>query len=457
MTDWFVDSGATGGATGLTPADAVIDVFSFFAANSTVYGDRVWIAKNYLHDITGNPNLYKPTAVSANNAGKIQVIGWPNSGDPYYYSRPVEAISAGWDSHIQPASLGQGDMPTFSTSTYLSNGIDTDRNHDYFNMCFVDSAAGTYCQGCIEFAVLDESSWKDNIHFILNTQYNNDPLFNFGKVKFTIQNDGGNGYPQDIDAREVIVTSQSVFDSFLRMISDTAINICRLEMHTTSYNYLADRLGASNEKSTKFVSINYAQGNKPLLGPIKYSSTYEIYPCGIIIDEYFGDGPALITDAGELGIRQATAAELVYNSFPVGLMIGSGATTEDGYTFEDHYMIAAKAFLPTSGDDFTLEWPILTTVASLFNPNTRPPYMAVVKGRAAPNFLEISSHNVSAGSLDVWSGSLKLASSSAWIATGSFNAVGSQDLVIGLFLPAMLQGDGQAGVHSGYLAAPGDW
>lgn len=447
--DWYVDSSAVGTLSAQAPADAHIDVFSFFAADSMQIGDRIWVAKRYFKDAPHSANLYKLTTRGKDDAGKVQLIGWPNSGDPFYQARPAAGISAGWDAHTQASSFGQGDMFTLTNSSGASGGIDVREGQGHYNICFVDSSASATSKWGMNIGV-DDGIDFDNMFFVGRAP-KGESMYGFGRVRLVYHSAVNRPIINPVAIREFEVMSQSVISSLLDEDTAARLDIGRLIISTSSLNYLFERTAATTNKPTSDKIIDSIRGNKPNLGDVEPNATREDSPIGIMVGDYYGEGPKIMSTLGETVVRVGTVSELAYSASQATLLTGSGSTTQDGYGQENVALIAVRVFSPNSGDSFSVEWPVLTNQSSIQNPNLRLPHFSTMYGNSAPNFTEISSQNIAAGSLDNWSGSLKTANSSAFILVGSFTAVNDGDVAIGLYLPPPLQGAGQVSIHSGYF------
>jgi len=110
MANWYVDSAATGTNSGTSPANAAWNIRSL-TFNGPVPGDDVWVRRTWC--ATAN-NFIGRSGWNPNSVSLINIIGWPSSGDPFYDARPIEAISAGWDS--DPAPFTNVPYPYFSNS-----------------------------------------------------------------------------------------------------------------------------------------------------------------------------------------------------------------------------------------------------------------------------------------------------------------------------------------------------
>lgn len=91
MANIFVDPSATNNGDGTTAAQAASNgatgAFNTIVGITVNNGDLVWIRRKTL-TVTANVTL---------STGGVTYIGWPQSGDTYYGSRPASGTSNGWD------------------------------------------------------------------------------------------------------------------------------------------------------------------------------------------------------------------------------------------------------------------------------------------------------------------------------------------------------------------------
>lgn len=114
MANWYVDSAAVGTNSGDTPANAAWNITSltFAAASAGVApGDFVWVRRTWCS--TAGIFIGR-SGWNVNSQPLMYIVGWPNSGDPFYDIRPGEARSAGWDADAAPFT--NVPYPYFSSS-----------------------------------------------------------------------------------------------------------------------------------------------------------------------------------------------------------------------------------------------------------------------------------------------------------------------------------------------------
>lgn len=120
MTDWYVDSEATGAGSGLLPGDAALLLRTIITSASP--GDTIWISKRHNEWVNYNSGT-NPTLAICGSAGfksqPLRIIGWPSVTEPYYAERPTAAQVAGWDGHAGYSN----NRPQIRWGTFQSTGI----------------------------------------------------------------------------------------------------------------------------------------------------------------------------------------------------------------------------------------------------------------------------------------------------------------------------------------------
>lgn len=132
MANWYVDSAAVGTNSGDTPANAAWNITSltFAAASAGVApGDFVWVRRTWCS--TAGIFIGR-SGWNVNSQPLMFIVGWPNSGDPYYDIRPGEARSAGWDSDAAPFT--NVPYPYFSSSRATSQVVLFQNNNRGFHI-----------------------------------------------------------------------------------------------------------------------------------------------------------------------------------------------------------------------------------------------------------------------------------------------------------------------------------
>lgn len=132
MANWYVDSAAVGTNSGDTPANAAWNITSltFAAASAGVApGDYVWVRRTWCS--TAGIFIGR-SGWNVNSQPMMHIVGWPNSGDPYYDIRPGEARSAGWD--VDAAPFTNVPYPYFSSSRASSQIVLFQSNNRGFHI-----------------------------------------------------------------------------------------------------------------------------------------------------------------------------------------------------------------------------------------------------------------------------------------------------------------------------------
>lgn len=148
MTDFYVDSSATGADNGNTPADAWNSLVSIVG---TAAGDRVWIRRT--HNETWSTVVTLSGVTSSN---PVHFVGWPISGDVYYPARPAAGVTAGWDTDSDSA------LPTLSCFVSAPTLCSVKDAASLYRFRFFVSGAGVV----ISYTIMDENAGKNSFEDI---------------------------------------------------------------------------------------------------------------------------------------------------------------------------------------------------------------------------------------------------------------------------------------------------
>lgn len=144
MADWFVDFSASndgdGTAFGQAASPAGVGAYNTLASKTFTSGDKVWIRRKTL-TIT--------SLLTLNQAGTIY-IGWPQSGDTYFSTRPV-AAQATWDAD----AVGYAEV-TATTNFAIMVTVATNTGQMFYRMKFNCAYTSTLAMDAMVVAAQSE-------------------------------------------------------------------------------------------------------------------------------------------------------------------------------------------------------------------------------------------------------------------------------------------------------------
>ena len=415
MADWYVDAGIAGG-NGTHPSTAYPSVLSITWAA----GDRAWIRRTHYETMpdsaTPGPNFALDVF-----ARWAHVIGWPDSGDPFFDERPSAGVTSGWDADVPSTSVYSVyglKFPTFNNSNNAAaSGLSLPRGAIVANIAFQNSGGGTF------------TAWRDRTDF-QNVMLDNCIILSsggptnriaqalelrFGKLWIVASGAPGTSglFTSGVYVDHLVLHGLSVVSG--GMFRGTTFNgrINHLELRTNSVDFLATAMGGNiaNLPVLSNLSIGRCSGTAPYSGDA-LKTGLSGNPL-LAVDDYFGLGPRII---------QASKPSTFFCSSVQAMHNGSRAfhfsvSSENAANLNYQACIwripaSRKFFQVTSGTPATFRIPIYADSTGVFSLSSGLMQARLV-ARGAKAVFNVKS-NVLVGSPTSWSGSF-VAGGSAYL------------------------------------------
>ena len=417
-TDFYIDAAAVGTNSGDTPTNAATALGnnSVFTSNGSIQV-WAWVRRTHIESLTSTSNIGPNNDSDRNKSHRHFIIGWPNSGDPFYDERPAAGIAASWDLDTNPRSVNQlygYNFPTLIHSRADAGGAKIWTHTNIYNFNFDNVSTGGRTQG--GFSAVQSGVYMDNIVFT-----NNDgPMLDFspnayantfGRMHF-ISSGGAAIYANSTYIEEMVIHSLSIINSgAIRCMFNGAFYARRVYNYSNSVDYLINAPATDMMSKGPWLAwyIERVAGVKPysgyrgFVGP-QQNSTFE----GVVrVDDYFGEGP--ISNNGVFGphMRLCSSAEAIYAGNRA--VIAECNSWGGGWPT---YGVAAEAQRPvrklfnvTSGGTITIFQPIYVDSTGVFSLANGTVHMWLGAMGCKPQV--ITQSHVLVGTVANWSGTKK--------------------------------------------------
>ena len=427
MAHWYVDSTVAAG-NGADPSSPVISVLSIALAA----GDYMWVRRTHDETIANSATPGQFHFPNAQEARIAHVIGWPNSGDPFYEQRP-SAGRTPWDGDtaatVQATSFGLN-LPTLACSASGSTGI----------MFGLGTIMANFYINNLQAATA----------FALRPLADSDGVFARGyitNVMFTRQSGMYQGITTGlaIPAGKITLACSQTGITASFIPAERFRNVAHLVIHSLSVcqsGGIFESAPASGKRfgvvenwssSISFLGIdtNYTESCIPqdcvidrVIGVepidsriIGHSNNQQYNP--IVVNDYFGRGPGILAAPEHIRGMLATSADAMFGTNRAWRWdVFSVAATDQNYlagTNAQPFM--RKFFSVTSGTTVTIALPVYigsSEVCSVGNHNFR---FHLLAKRCMPR-VNVDS-GILVGSYTPWTGNL-IAGGSAWLFTSSW-------------------------------------
>ncbi len=450
MADWFIDV-STNTGNGTDPASPFSSVLSVTWGN----GDKAWVRRTHGEFITSSQFLGPNSTWIPSFSEWAHVIGWPNSGDPFFNTRPARGTTVGWDADnptSDAASTFGYKWPVFSNSTANTNvGILLPRGATLANMYLVNcgntsahmpfvSPLANDAHRCIFDHVMPVPAqiyW--NAIATAATKLANVTMRclilcssngTFANLRYPLQ--------YQINADMIVIHSLSQTQASICK-GDAPIYIDHLVNYSASMSYLVGRdttAATTDMQGRPLIKIGRFSGVAPYNG-ISAQSNGGNQSAMIAIDDYLGTGPVLPCHPGEQDAIIATSAEATFGTTrAMKLAVNSILVGFQNYNQGANQIAAVrKLFNVASGTALTVHVPFYVDSTAVFSLSGGNAYGALrcLGGGTYP----VTSAEVIAGSYTPWVGSL-IAGGSAWIAQMTFTPLETNSGIHFEFFPPVI-------------------
>lgn len=447
MADWYVDAGISGG-NGTHPSTAFPSVTSI----TWGAGDRAWLRRTHYETVAESVFVGPQFTVGA-HARRAFIIGWPDSGDPFFDERPAAGVSSNWDADVPSTSVYSVyglKFPTISNSNNAAaSGIQLGKGSIFANIAFQNSGGGTF----LAFRARADVSGviADNIILLASggpmNRINQDMVMNFGKVTLALSGSGGgNGLFADAFIRHVVFHALSVYSGgWLR--GTTLLNrFGTIENRSNSIDYHATQLsgfqGNTNPVLTQ-VSVERFAGTEPYSGAIIMGGLNG-WP-GMAVEDYHGQGPRIIGGV-KSQFNMVSSADAMHNgSRVVKFEVASEATANQNYMTPIQRFPMLRKFVDViSGTPLTMRVPIYVGSSAVFSPAGGMIFANLCARGALPQFAVQSS--VLVGSPTQWSGNL-VSGGSAYLWEMKFFPQETGQVPLEIYAPMVTQATSGTGIR----------
>jgi hypothetical protein len=466
VAEWFVDASISGG-NGTDPASAFPSVGSI----TWTAGDRAWV-RNTHYEFLGS-SVYLGTAMGSPSyfSQWHNVIGWPQSDDPWYDIRPARGTTVGWDADVPSTavySVWGIKQPTFATSVSANIGIGflLPVGGSVFNVCLQNNG------NIMNMWSSQGDQWQrylDNVTLLCNSgtfpgggsvamRFN----ASLGKITIPCSTSGTFGTAiigsSMASMRHLVIPAPGIFPYLLDWSGSNMLHIGHIEVQCASYNLafgaVTPLISGPNITTDGMFHVGRISGKRPAVG---VASTGILGFNGIQIDDYFGDGPMINPSPTQPSTRVASINEAACD-------IGSGAVRAMIYNVASVVAAAQRYagvwgnkpvmrgyFDVASGTQLEVRVPLyITGVASLTNGTLMAHLFAAgTKGTVC------NSATLLVGTPAAWSGSL-ITAGSAWIFKSVFHPTETASQVpFEIFPPVFTQAtSGLALTGAAYFGQP---
>ena len=439
MAEWYVDANQVGG-NGTHPASSFPSVLSITWAP----GDRAWLRRTHYETLpdsaTPGPNFVLDTF-----ARFAHVIGWPDSGDPFFDERPAAGVTSGWDADVPSTSVYSVyglKFPTLNNSNNAAaSGISLPRGAIMANIAFQNSGGPTF------------TAWRDRTDF-QNVMLDNVIILSaggattriaqalelrFGKMWMVSTGAPGTSglFTSGVYASHLVLHDLSVVSG--GMFRGTTFNgrIDHLEIRTNSVDYLATAMGGiiSNLPVLTNLSIGRCSGSAPYSG-----DALRVGLSGsplIAVDDYFGTGPRII-NASKPGTFFCSSVQGMHNGSRVlNFSVSSENAANMNYQSPIWRLPALKKYFQvTSGTAANFRIPVYADSTGVFSLSGGLMQARLV-ARGAKAQYNVKS-NMLVGSPTLWSGSF-VAGGSAYLWEVKFLPQETGLVPLEVYLPPVTQ------------------
>lgn len=425
MTDWYVDQGAGGTGTGLTPANAVTNLNSLTQTTSVQFGDTIWVRKNHFELHVDAANRYGANGTfNAYSHAYVNVVGWPNSGDPFYAQRTAAGISASWDSDV---GLVGFDAPTLISSRATLPSF-TLKEGTYFTN-FVFSNSVTFIAQ-IGYAI---DAWKPSgRRAAIGKVYFRNGVINVSQSTFSDVDEivicTSNGAVANPiiggvkTARKITVVASTLAASLLQM---PITYIGEVHILSNSVGILARQNTVTAPEIAHIGKVYGVQptaysANNPAM-TLEGQSTNTNYP-PLYIGDYYGLGHRRFGSRGKLNFFACTSAIAAHSAtpalclFPSSQSAGTGEgqhATDDNFTGVAHQVVQA-----TNGVPLVAYWHFYTRDCGSLD-------MRMIGGISLTGLsgarvqCTVANSGIRVGTVALWSGN-SISAGSAWLMRAEF-------------------------------------
>jgi hypothetical protein len=449
MPNWYIDKTATGTGSGDAPANAATDLRSFSAASSLNWGDYVWVRRTHFEaSATAVASLGK-TGFNVQCHGVIRWLGWPSSGDPFYELRPGDARSAGWDTDaatpyagINYPSLVHSVAPTGNAGWSVLSG------NNLYNFCLANSlfnggmSAANYAHNALslKYNMWHLHGWPGNqpvtsiidmtyigsIGFASADAFFSNGVANMKRLTMTLSCQIATGLfamQAMCEVEEIVLTSNSV-----SALAHGGVQ---------TVGYLSKHVGKIRGAG-QFVNGKTATRDSGGSGRQNHFT----------VDDWFGEGPAMLETVGGISLSRATSAMAVYSGTPCMFSsVNSTGSNDDinrasgNLSHNLHHIRQLVQCL--SGVSVKARFPFWAVVNSFENFEWQA-FLPIAGGNGKP--LNFANSGLLPGSSGFWSGN-SLAAGSAYLAYAEWlpSESGSAWLTFRM---------GSIFTRSGYIATP---
>lgn len=444
MAEWYVDASQSGG-NGTSPLSAYPSVLSITWAA----GDRAWLRRTHYETLPDSATP-GPNFAQDNFSRWAFVIGWPDSGDPFYDERPL--VASAWDADVPSTSVYSVyglKFPTLNNSNNAAaSGISLPRGAYMANLAFQNSGGGTFL------------AWRDRTDF-QNIIIDNAILLSAGgatnRIAQALEMRNGKIYivasgapgtsgllTSGVFVDHLVLHQLSVVSGGMLRGTTFAGRINHLELRTASVDYLGTEMGGtiSNAGNLINLSIGRCSGSAPYSGDC-LKTGLSGQPL-LAVDDYFGTGPRIIQGAKNSTIYCSTAQAMHNGSRVMQYSVSSEAAANQNYQ-SNIWRIPAmrKYFQVTSGTPATFRIPIYIDSTGVFSASAGMLKANMLARGARPVFCVRS--NLLVGTPASWSGSF-VSGGSAYLWQVKFFPEETGLVPVEVFMPPLTQATSGAGL-----------
>lgn len=409
MAHWYVDSAATGTGSGDTPANAALNVTSISAAlnvNSDVPA-MVWVRRtNHINIVDARSMTWGINSINVNSHSMNWIIGWPNSGDPFYEERPAAGVSAGWDSDAANLMF----WPTIAVSGgYTPTGIR--RGTGVTNFTVITSPLPATPKSIEEVFGTAGESPIGTIGIMYGDMRNGSNRF-VDHFVFCTSSDTGNPIAWLDRVRKITFTESCMHGPGLASTGIGALHISgvvgvRVEELINLSNSISV-LFSSEFDADPGISFGRIRGTRPYSADAFNSNGSDA--SAVIVDDYFGlgpaalftrvSGPSFIASSAGVAVHSGSSAYMsLTRSYALTISIGG----HKGFRLFEH---VRQLVTVTSGIPLVLRHHFATVDAGSLDQNKGSARFAVPAAGCGDKYLTLASSGIRAGSAGLWTGSL---------------------------------------------------